>query len=524
MLQAGLFSAVASAFIIEVNSDLKPDPNEETAALLRVLIYKIDNTTFNDVPAIPQWLGPPRTTVQVQAILFASLAASLFSAFLAMLGKQWLNRYASADLQGTIIERCRNRQTKLDGIVSWYFENVIELLPVMLQVALLLLGCALSRYLLETNTTIALVVLGVTSFGLFLFLIIVVAGAAFPSCPYQTPGARLLRRAPGMLLSIFSTSFKNSTYYFLVTAGLQGNLAADTCVLLCVTPLLPVLLLMDLIRAVTHLLLLFVTRMLIMLGRTPEQLPTILDTNCVSWTLRTSLDEPTRLLAMRLLATTTLQGYNPTLAVDCLDVLLHCVGVVNGSAVIVQELEQLTRLSALCFLNTLSHLALLNPLSGVFEDLRRSYTRAFPPATNFDNLPCSHILGIIHCIFYPVRVERLLLPAAPSRFLHLAWRGAQVSRVRWEDYRPASDECTLVTYSLLKLSKLEYLRAGTKVSRWVIRFTLHVLSQEPMPTTSVIAACLTVIGIDIQCCDSFLFDMMTDGRCVLYLISVHISD
>ena len=89
MSQAGLFSAVASAFIIDVNSRLQPDPNDQTAALLRVLIYKIDNTTFgNDVPALPQWTGPPRMIVDVQAILFASLAASLLSAFLAMLGKQ----------------------------------------------------------------------------------------------------------------------------------------------------------------------------------------------------------------------------------------------------------------------------------------------------------------------------------------------------------------------------------------------------------------------------------------------------
>ena len=90
--QAGLFSAVTSAFIIEVHSHLQQDPNDETAALLRVLIYKIDNTTFgNNPPTIPQWTGPPQTIVHVQAILLASLAASLLSAFLAMLGKQWLN-------------------------------------------------------------------------------------------------------------------------------------------------------------------------------------------------------------------------------------------------------------------------------------------------------------------------------------------------------------------------------------------------------------------------------------------------
>jgi hypothetical protein len=60
--------------------------------------------------------------VHVQAILFASLAASLFSAFLAMLGKQWLNRYDSTDKRGSAIERCQNRQRKLDGIVAWYFD------------------------------------------------------------------------------------------------------------------------------------------------------------------------------------------------------------------------------------------------------------------------------------------------------------------------------------------------------------------------------------------------------------------
>ena len=117
----------------------------------------MDNTTFgNNVPTLPQWTGPPRTMVHVQAILFASLATSLFSAFLAMLGKQWLNRYESADMRGSAIERSQNRQRKLDEIDAWYFNSVMESLPLMLQVALLLLGCALSRYLWNIDTTIAL--------------------------------------------------------------------------------------------------------------------------------------------------------------------------------------------------------------------------------------------------------------------------------------------------------------------------------------------------------------------------------
>ena len=188
-----LFSAVTAAFILDVQSKLRPDTGDETAALLRVLIYKIDNTTFgNDAPTLLQWTGPPHTIVQVQAILYASLAAALLSAFLAMHGKQWLNQYASADVRGTAIERSQNRQRKLDGIVTRNFDRVMQSPPLMLQVALLLLGCPLSRYLREIDTAVVSVVLGFTFFGIISYLLIIVKGATFGSFPYQTPVSHAL--------------------------------------------------------------------------------------------------------------------------------------------------------------------------------------------------------------------------------------------------------------------------------------------------------------------------------------------
>ena len=36
-IQAGLFSAVSSAFVVDVQSKLEPDPNEMTAAYMRIL-------------------------------------------------------------------------------------------------------------------------------------------------------------------------------------------------------------------------------------------------------------------------------------------------------------------------------------------------------------------------------------------------------------------------------------------------------------------------------------------------------
>ena len=41
--------------------------------------------------------------------LFASLVISLLSAFLAMLGKQWLNRYASAEMRGSAVPTTETR-------------------------------------------------------------------------------------------------------------------------------------------------------------------------------------------------------------------------------------------------------------------------------------------------------------------------------------------------------------------------------------------------------------------------------
>ena len=533
MLQAGLFSAVTSAFIVQVNSDLRPDPSEETAALLRFLVYKADNTTFNAAPPIPQWTGPPRATVQVQAILFASLAVSLFSAFLAMLGKQWLNRYASADLQPSVIGRCRNRQEKLDGIANWYFETVMELLPVMLQAALLLLGCALSLYLWGINTIIAWVIIGVTSFGLFLFLFIVVAGAVSNSCPYQTPSARLLRRlchAPGVLLSLFSAAFKNTFSYSMVTRvreKIPRGLLEDVFFLLLLIFLLPLFLTVDLLG---YVLITSLTPNRLFVPRrpsswTPQQLQTISDVNCVSWILRTSLNEPTRLLAMKFLAATTLHEYRPTLVVDCFDDLLRSIKVVNGSAVVVEGFEQLARASALCCLNTLSHLSMLNPISAVLDDLCQKYTRAFESRTDFNNLPFSHILGIIHCVFYPDRVERRQRPSTSGRTFHLAWRGEQTSWIQWEGYRPASDcEHTMVAYSVLKFSQLEIRRtAKGKVPRWALRFVLYTLSHKSMPATSVVAACLGIIECGLV---GYWAPPGTiiGQRCVPYQVNTHISD
>ena len=121
---------------------------------------------------------------------------SLLAAFIAMLGKQWLNRYLR-HTGGSMIERCGDRQRKFDGLEKWPFRLFIESLPIMLQIALLLLICGLSRYMWSINTSVARVVISFTVLGFVLYIGIVVAGTSSHECPFQTPMSMVLRHLRG---------------------------------------------------------------------------------------------------------------------------------------------------------------------------------------------------------------------------------------------------------------------------------------------------------------------------------------
>jgi hypothetical protein len=183
-----LFSAVSSAFVIDVHSNLKPDPNEQSAALLRAILLTLNHTAIPGgtatVPPIQE--DPPSEIITVTGLMYASLLISLLAAFVAMLGKQWLNRYLR-NAGGSMIERCGDRQRKCDGLKKWPFHLFVESLPVMLQVALLLLACGLCKNMTSINTSVASVLISLTVLGVLFYLGIIFAGTSSYECPFQTP-------------------------------------------------------------------------------------------------------------------------------------------------------------------------------------------------------------------------------------------------------------------------------------------------------------------------------------------------
>ena len=164
-----------------------------TAAYLQILIHAVNGSLFPDIdPNVASWAGPPPGIVTVQSLLYTSLATSLFAAFLAMFGKQWINRYLRRH-GGSTADKSRDRQKKIDGLEGWHFRLVIESLPVMLQVALLLLGCALSKYLWTIDRTVAGFILAFTVLGVACYTFFTLAASFSYDCPYQTPLSTIIR-------------------------------------------------------------------------------------------------------------------------------------------------------------------------------------------------------------------------------------------------------------------------------------------------------------------------------------------
>lgn len=177
-----------------MQTNLQPDPNDMTAAYLRAILLTLNHSAIpGELPTPPTpWSGPAQDVVLATNLLYASLLMTLLAAFVAMLGKQWLNRYLR-DAGGSISERCGDRQRKRNGIKKWPFEMFIESLPMMLQIALLLLAVGLSRYMWTINVSVACTLLGLTAFGVGFFILIVVAGTSSYECPFQTPFSLALR-------------------------------------------------------------------------------------------------------------------------------------------------------------------------------------------------------------------------------------------------------------------------------------------------------------------------------------------
>ncbi|KAL0950138.1 hypothetical protein HGRIS_010134 [Hohenbuehelia grisea] len=195
LIFSGLFSAVSTTFIVGMQPDLNPDPNETTQALLRLVVHSLNNTAFSGQPFdLPVWGGPSENVIWTQSLLYASLGTSVLAAFGAVLGKHWLSYYVRVGYRGTIDARCKERQQRLEGIKQWRLLAVIDVLPLLLQTSLLLFSIGIAAYLYVRQRVVGGIVIGAIALGVLFYTFIVVTSVVSQQCPFRTPVGDALRK------------------------------------------------------------------------------------------------------------------------------------------------------------------------------------------------------------------------------------------------------------------------------------------------------------------------------------------
>jgi hypothetical protein len=171
---------MAAAFIIYIHPQLETDQNEESADLLRVLLYTMNSTIFGgDVPEIPNSTGPRDGVVTALILLYLDLTLTMSCVVFALFTKQLLTIFTMTGLLGSIAGKGQNQQVKLKWFTVGLRVNFLILSEALLN-SLLYLDCAIIVYLWDINRALATFVLYITiGITLLWFFFCVLAGVAY---------------------------------------------------------------------------------------------------------------------------------------------------------------------------------------------------------------------------------------------------------------------------------------------------------------------------------------------------------
>lgn len=193
--QAGLFSAVVTAFSVQSYSLLQPNPVDRSVKILEQISLQLSslsvnagfiNSTMSAIPTIPSPKFEATTSaVAINILWFLSLTLALMASLFAILAQQWVRHYTDIPLV-TGSERARIRQNRFEALDRWFVPQIIANLAVLLQAALFVFFTGLVVLLWTINGTAAKAVTTTVA----LFFVIFFAATTIPifvtDCPYKS--------------------------------------------------------------------------------------------------------------------------------------------------------------------------------------------------------------------------------------------------------------------------------------------------------------------------------------------------
>ena len=192
--QAGLFSAILTAFSIEAYKLLQRDSAEASLQMLSQISQQLNSFSINQQfvnssyqpPSSLQPYNPPHSAIIVNILWFLSLVLSLTTASLGMMVKQWLREHLSYDSTSPQAQ-ARVRFYRHQGLRRWNVFEIAELLPSFLQVALGFFFVALSIFLRMFNTMLSDVIIAGIALWFSFYGLTILGPMLSSSCPYKSP-------------------------------------------------------------------------------------------------------------------------------------------------------------------------------------------------------------------------------------------------------------------------------------------------------------------------------------------------
>ncbi|KAL4245180.1 hypothetical protein ABKN59_009893 [Abortiporus biennis] len=199
MVFAGLFSAVVTAFNIVSYQRLTVDSSDVSLLVLQHISQQLASFTLSTpflnstIPPLsfpPTSFNAPISVVRINMLWFTSLVFSLISASLAMLVKQWLREYLAGDHSSPRMH-ARIRQFRYHGLAKWRVFEIMALLPLLLQVALILFLIGLISFLELVDENVSRLVTIIISIWLAVYVVATIIPTFAQDCPYKSPQARV---------------------------------------------------------------------------------------------------------------------------------------------------------------------------------------------------------------------------------------------------------------------------------------------------------------------------------------------
>ena len=193
-LQAGLFSASVTAFIVEGYKSLEQAPGDTTNALLLQISQQLvamsngSRTAEFSVLAAQPFFRPTSSALLFNAFWFISLAFSLLCALTATLVQQWARHYLQAiERRPAPHKRARIRAYLYEGVIQFKMTSVVDAIPALLHISVFFFLAGLVVFLFPINLAIAGLTLAIALTCVCLYTVTTFLPTLYRNCPYRTP-------------------------------------------------------------------------------------------------------------------------------------------------------------------------------------------------------------------------------------------------------------------------------------------------------------------------------------------------